>query len=279
MNVFAKIFSQIFDSSISADYMVRHIFMDLLVLADRDGVVDMTTDAISRRTNIPEHIVIDAIRELCKPDIKSRSHEEDGCRLVAVDSHRDWGWQIVNYEHYRNIKDEEARRTYFRDKKREQRSKNPPHSTSGQTLSNSVKDSPIKSNKVTQGEEEGEEEVSKEKPSRAKKAQVTNGPGKDGTFTCPLWIPETVWKDFEEMRRKIRAPLTDRARKNLVGELQRFREQGQDVEAILNQSITKAWRGIFPVNGGNGAAPPTAHETDYDRKVKGIMAERAALRG
>jgi len=98
----------------------------LLVLADRDGVVDMTLDAISRRTNVPEEIVAHAIRELMNGDPKSRSHEEDGRRLVAIDSHRDWGWQIVNYEHYRNIKDEEARRTYFRDKKRAQRAKVPP---------------------------------------------------------------------------------------------------------------------------------------------------------
>jgi hypothetical protein len=42
---------------------------------------------------------------------------------VPIDSHRSWGWQIVNYEHYRNLRDEEARRAYFRDAKREQRSK------------------------------------------------------------------------------------------------------------------------------------------------------------
>ena len=156
MNVFAKIFAQIFDSSISADYMVRHIFMDLLVLADRDGVVDMTIDAISRRTNVPEEMVARAIAELCRPDIKSRSHEEEGCRLVPIDSHRDWGWQIVNYEHYRNIKDEEARRTYFRDKKRQQRSKPRSH---GPTPSNLVKDSPIKSKEVTQGEGEGDLDI------------------------------------------------------------------------------------------------------------------------
>src|ERR1700677_5009256 len=107
MNVFAKIFAQIFDSSIAGDYVVRHVFMDLLVLADRDGVVDMTLDAISRRTNVPENLVQHAITELMKPDRKSRSHQVDGCRIVALDSHRDWGWQIVNYEHYRNIKDEE----------------------------------------------------------------------------------------------------------------------------------------------------------------------------
>jgi hypothetical protein len=155
MNVFAKIFAQIFDSSIAADYVVRHIFMDMLVLADRDGVVDMTLDAISRRTNVPEELVAHAIAELMKDDRKSRSHEEDGRRLVAIDSHRDWGWQIVNYEHYRNIRDEEARRTYFRDKQREQRAKSTTKS-SRQTLSNLVKDSPTKSKEVTQGEGEGE---------------------------------------------------------------------------------------------------------------------------
>ena len=154
--MFAKIFSQIFDSSISADYVVRHIFMDLLVLADSEGVVDMTLDAISRRTNVPSAIVANAIAELMKTDSASRSHEEGGCRLVLLDSHRDWGWQIVNYEHYRSIKDEESRRAYFRDKKREQRAKS---RLTRQTMSNSVKDSPTLSNFVTQEEAEGEEEA------------------------------------------------------------------------------------------------------------------------
>ena len=34
---------------------------------------------------------------------------------------------------------------------------------------------------------------------------VKEGKGREGkhaTFTRPLWIPETVWKDFEEMRKK-----------------------------------------------------------------------------
>jgi hypothetical protein len=170
MNVFAKIFAQIFDSSIAADYVVRHVFMDMLVLADRDGVVDMTLDAISRRTNVPEQMVAHAIAELMKDDRSSRSHEEDGRRLIPIDSHRDWGWQIVNYEHYRNIRDEEARRTYFRDKQREQRAKSKPK-VKRQTLSNSVKDNTTVSKKVTQGEADIDTEV--QKPSRAKRERAT----------------------------------------------------------------------------------------------------------
>lgn len=157
MNVFAKIFAQIFDSSISADYVVRHVFMDLLVLADRDGVVDMTLDAISRRTNVPEEIVAHAIAELMKPDRASRSHEEDGARIVLLDSHRDWGWQIVNYDHYRQIRDEESRRAYFRDKKREQRLSK--KSTSGDDcphIVSPVRDSPTMS---TEGDLDTELEI------------------------------------------------------------------------------------------------------------------------
>jgi hypothetical protein len=166
VNVFAKIFAQIFDSSISTDFMVRHVFMDLLVLADRDGVVDMTLDAISRRTNVPEEIVSNAIAELMKEDRKSRSHEEHGKRLVPLDSHRDWGWQIVNYEHYRAIRDEESRKTYFRDYKRQYRQAKA--STKSPHLSTPVLDSPTMS---TEAEGEVDTEV-KKKPTRAKPLQA-----------------------------------------------------------------------------------------------------------
>ncbi len=122
--MFAKVFGQIFDSSIAEDYNCRRMFMDMLVLADSDGVVDMTHEAISRRTNVPVEEVRKYIGELQQPDRASRSKMEEGRRLIPVDSERDWGWQIVNYRHYRQIRDEEARRTYFREQKRKQRNKN-----------------------------------------------------------------------------------------------------------------------------------------------------------
>ena len=240
MNVFAKIFAQIFDSSISSDHVVRHVFMDLLVLADRDGVVDMTLDAISRRTNVPEDLVAHAITELMKDDRKSRSHEEGGRRLIPIDSHRDWGWQIVNYEHYRNIKDEEARRTYFRDKKREQRAKT-------LTPSNPVKDSPTLSNNVTQGEGEGDTDKEKIK---------TPAKGKPSTFSLPEWIKPDTWAAFEGMRNLNRWKLTDQARKNIVAKLERLKGEGQNPEEILQNCITNCYRGIWPVNKGRDDSPP-----------------------
>lgn len=121
--MFAKVFGQIFDSSIAEDYNCRRMFIDMLVLADSDGVVDMTIEAISRRTNVPLAEVEKYITELQEPDPASRSKKEDGRRLILVDPQRGWGWQVVNYRHYRQIRDEEARRSYFRDVKRKQRKK------------------------------------------------------------------------------------------------------------------------------------------------------------
>jgi NADH-quinone oxidoreductase subunit F len=141
--MFTKVFGQIFDSSIAEDYNCRRMFMDLLVLADQTGAVDMTYEAISRRTNVPVEEVVKYVKQLCQPDAKSRSPLEEGKRLVPLDSNREWGWQIVNYVHYRNIRDEAARREYFRDKQREHRKKNKKQVFDSETVStpsNFVKD-------------------------------------------------------------------------------------------------------------------------------------------
>jgi len=121
--MFAKVFFQIFESSISDDYLVRHVFMDLLVLSDEDGVVDKTSKAIARITNVPLEIVENAILKLSAPDDESRTPDEEGRRIVLIDKNRNWGWRIVNYDKYRKIRDEEARRISNRSYKRDQRAK------------------------------------------------------------------------------------------------------------------------------------------------------------
>ena len=81
----------------------------------------MTQEAIHRRTNVPLELILHALAELQKPDPKSRSGEGDGARIKLLDSHRDWGWQILNYDHYRELRDAESMRAYFRDQKRKKR--------------------------------------------------------------------------------------------------------------------------------------------------------------
>ena len=131
--MYAKVFEQILTSSIAENYQVRHIFMDFLVLADKEGIVDMTRGAIARRLNLPLRLLTSALSALEAPDPASRSPEADGRRLVRLDPHRDWGWQIVNFKAYDKIRDEDARRENNRRYQAEHRARlkaeSPPVST------------------------------------------------------------------------------------------------------------------------------------------------------
>lgn len=124
--MYAKVFSQIFDSSIADDYELRHFFMDLLVLSDCDGIVDMTINAIASRTRIPVEKVALLIRKLELPDTQSRTPDAEGRRIKRLDNHREWGWVIINYDRFRAIGNDierkqqvKARVSKFRSKIRE----------------------------------------------------------------------------------------------------------------------------------------------------------------
>lgn len=122
--MYAKIFDDIFDSTLANDPMTRHIFMDLLVLADLNGVVDMTPSAIARRINLPIDTVLSALSALSAPDTQSRSPKADGRRIVLLDEHRDWGWQIVNFKDRHAMRDSNARREANKRYQRERRERN-----------------------------------------------------------------------------------------------------------------------------------------------------------
>jgi hypothetical protein len=123
--MFAKIFTQIFDSSIAEDWQTRLVFEDFLKLADINGVVDMTPEAIARRTNVPLEIIKRGIENLEKPDARSRNPEHRGVRILRLDDHRDWGWHIVNYAHYRGIAsgDQQREKTFLRVKRHREKLK------------------------------------------------------------------------------------------------------------------------------------------------------------
>lgn len=108
--MYAKIFAQIFDSSIADNYELRHFFMDMLVLADCNGVVDMTPAAIAARTRIPLGKVKKMLVALEAPDRESRTNNHDGRRIMRFDKHRNWGWVILNYARFRAIATEKDRR-------------------------------------------------------------------------------------------------------------------------------------------------------------------------
>ena len=67
-------------------------------------------------------------------------------------------------------------------------------------------------------------------------------------FALPEWIDRETWNEYEKMRRSIRKPMTDRARKIAVTRLEQFRRIGCEANEVLEQSIFMSWQGLFEVH-------------------------------
>lgn len=119
--MYGKIFSSMYDGTLADNWEALVTFQQLIVLANADGVVDMTPSAIARRTGIPSEIINKGLEHLGKPDDDSRSPEMDGRRIMLLDAHRDWGWMIVNYERYRDLSNSAKKRELDAARKREAR--------------------------------------------------------------------------------------------------------------------------------------------------------------
>ena len=73
--------------------------------------------------------------------------------------------------------------------------------------------------------------------------------------------------DFLEMRKKIRAPMTDRALELMLTKLDKMTDSETEKIAILEQSIERSWRGIFPLKekGENNANQHSGAQTGSKR--------------
>lgn len=122
---YGKLFDSIFDSSINEEELpVRWVFVTMIALSDREGVLDITRNALARRANVTRRQVTKAIEILSSPDPDSRNDELDGRRIIPIDSHRDWGWIVVSKKNYRSAKDLDEVRENNRNRKRKQRERN-----------------------------------------------------------------------------------------------------------------------------------------------------------
>lgn len=121
--MYGKVFSSMYDGSLATrgPWQAMVTFQQFIVLADLKGIVDMTAEAISRRTTIPLDIIKIGITALEQSDSESRSPDLDGRRIARLSDTREWGWQIVNFAKYRAIRSAEERREYMANLMRDRR--------------------------------------------------------------------------------------------------------------------------------------------------------------
>lgn len=195
------------------------------------GVVEASGPGIVRRAGVPYDVGMEALHQLANPEPESRSQDFEGRRMVRVDG----GYVVLNFMKYRDKDNTTAERSArYRERQKSLRA-----TVVTRDITRVTRDSSL-------AEAEAEAE---RKNTRAKK------PAACSAFALPDWIPADAWAGYEEMRKKRSKPMTERARQLQVGKLDAFRQAGQNVGAILDQSTTNGWTDLYEPKDGANVVP------------------------
>jgi len=212
-----------YDGTIAANWKALITFQQLIVLSDKHGIVDITPPALAKRTGIPLDIIEEGIEYLEQPDKYSRSQEEEGRRLILLDEHRPWGWQIVNHEHYRNLSSEEDKREKNRLRKQKQRDNKECHTNK-------------------EDSNQGDKTVNKECRTLSRMSHHTI------VFASVLLnnnVSTELWEEWLDIRKKKKAINSDTAIKSLVTNLEKIVEDGKyTANEAIRTAIENSWKTI-----------------------------------
>jgi hypothetical protein len=157
---YTKLFGSITRSSVwLEDDQTLRVWVTMLALADRHGYVGASLGGLAAIARVDRRKTAEAIDKFLSPDPDSRSRDHEGRRIEVADR----GWLVLNYDRFRDLRDEEAHREFERNRKREARKRN--NINSGRPdmsqMSHDVPKCPTMSQEVAQAEAEAEAEAEK----------------------------------------------------------------------------------------------------------------------
>jgi hypothetical protein len=117
---YTKLFSSLIHSTIwdEADH-VRIVWVTMLALADRDGLVEASVPGLAKAARVALEACEEALAKLHAPDPYSRSPEHEGRRIETVRG----GWRILNHGAYTYRLSAEDRREKTRERVRRHRAR------------------------------------------------------------------------------------------------------------------------------------------------------------
>ncbi len=88
-------------------------------------------------------------------------------------------------------------------------------------------------------------------------------------IALPAYIDAEAWSGFVDMRKTIKKPLTTRAAKLILYELQRLKDAGHDPNAALDQSTNHCWADVYMPKGKEISRAERAESTeDYLARIE-----------
>jgi hypothetical protein len=124
----------------------------------------------------------------------------------------------------------------------------------GQSAKKRAQDADRKRNDRNSSASEADKKRTREEKNREDKENPHSPRSGAEVWTLPDWVPAEPWKQFEEMRRRKKKPMTDAARKLAVSKLDTLRGAGHDAATMIDQSILHAWDTFYAPKTNDGPA-------------------------
>ena len=117
---FTKLFQSIIHSTIwRAEPSLKILWVTMLAMADREGVVESSLPGLADAARISLEDCEEGLNALSRPDQHSRTQDFEGRRIMPADG----GWVILNYIKYRETRSDEETRAKTRERVRRFRDK------------------------------------------------------------------------------------------------------------------------------------------------------------
>jgi hypothetical protein len=97
---YTPVFDSVFQGSLCGKYPDLPVWLVLLAMQQRGGIIDAHPSYIATVSGIPQADIEAAIVRFCLPDPSSRTPDHDGRRLEPLPD-RGFGWRVLNHEKYR----------------------------------------------------------------------------------------------------------------------------------------------------------------------------------
>lgn len=259
---FTKLFSSITDSSVWQESdQTRLVWITMLSMADPVGRIHAAVPGLAHRARVPLKATEEALALFMAPDAYSRSKDNDGRRIEEIPG----GWRLLNYQAYRELRDEETRKEQNRiaqERRRKNKSSSVINSDdSHQESAEMMTVITTADNQPASAQEEAEEEV--EASTNTKTTTLASSsielPAARGKLVCTLPLNQGEHEVFDVDVQQWQAlyPAVDvrQELRNMKGWLlgnPKLRKTKTGINRFINSWMSRAQNEAKPTGGSNG---------------------------
>ena len=91
-------------------------------------------------------------------------------------------------------------------------------------------------------------------PNQEQEQEQEEKPLSTPLIKLPDWLDKQIWQDYINHRKQIKSKMTKKAEELAIKKLEKFRDNGNDPVAVIEQTIMQGWKGLFELKDGKQGA-------------------------